>query len=121
MTEPACTSRAPKPCIESIITPGHCTFCGRPMRANEGVSPDPRGNGAREVALRKRMTELGHEPTQLERDWYRAGWRAARDHFREVAEESIRDVTTSLEAEQRRSAGLEAELARLMEERNGKR
>lgn len=121
MTEPACSSRAPKPCIESILTPGHCTFCSRPMRANDGVSPDPRTNAAREVALRHLIIKLGFEPTQLERDWFRGGWRAARDHLREIADQSIRDVTASLEAEQRRSAELESELARLMEGNGNKR
>jgi hypothetical protein len=120
MTEPACSSRpGNSPCIESIETPGHCTFCKHRMRANDGVSPDPRTNGAREVALREHIAKLGVEPTQRERDWFRGGWRAARDQLREVADQSIRDVTASLEAEQRRSAELEAELARLMEERNG--
>jgi hypothetical protein len=120
MTEPACPSRpSARPCLESIEAPGRCHFCTRRMRANDGVSPDPRSNGAREVALRKRIVEVGREPSALERDWYRGGWRDARNHFREVADQSIRDVTASLEAEQRRSAELEEKLARLMEERNG--
>jgi hypothetical protein len=122
MTEPACSSRpAATPCIESIVEPGHCTFCARRLRANEGISPDPRSNGAREIALRELIVKLGFEPTQLERDWFRGGWRAARDHLREVADETIRDVTASLEAEQRRSAELESELARLMEGNGNKR
>lgn len=109
------------PCIESIAKPGRCTFCGRRMHVTAEASRDPRTSAAREVALRSRIERLGRVPSQLERDWYRDGWTDARDHLREVADQSIRDVTASLEAEQRRSAELEAELARLMEERNGKR